>query len=214
MNNLAIIKRLETINKSLTSLELSKLIDELKQDELTKEYTGLSSKQRINKCLNYSKKISKKLRPILGYTDNDQIKNKQVFCDSYFLVALSNDDKTPIQDYKEINEKWNYPNIKWADTNRSNYNNNKVFSCSVSLLLNYCKVYDNFGLLNKNGGFETYVNSKTLEMFIAFMNLKPADQITLKQISVEKPVLIEKENGTFGILMPIKKLDNIKMLEV
>lgn len=213
MNNIILIKKLEGINKGVESFGLTQLIEELKQEVLVEDFKGLSNKQRLNKCLKYSEQISKKLRPVLAYTDNEQIKDHQVFCDSYFLVALTEEDKTPIKDYKEINNKWSYPDIKWVDTDRRFYDN-KTFKINVGTLLKHCKLNNHLELVNEKADFITYVDSKTLEMFITFMNLKASDEIVLKIRDVIKPILVEKENGTFGILMPIRKNENIIVKEL
>jgi hypothetical protein len=56
----------------------------------TEALKGLSSKQRITKCLNYAKKVEAKM-PILGHVCSDQLKDEngdplQVFTDSFFMV--------------------------------------------------------------------------------------------------------------------------------
>lgn len=213
MKNVELIKRLEGINKSCEDYGIAVLIEELKQEVLVEDFKGLSTKQRLNKCLKYSEKLSKKLRPVLAYTDNEQLNGYQVFTDSYFLVALTEEDKTPIKDYKEIDGKWTYPNIKWADADRRFYDN-KTFKINVGTLLKHCKLNKYLELVNEKTDFLTCVGTDVLEMFITFMNLKASDEIVFKIRDVVKPILVEKENGSFGILMPIRKNGNIEFYKL
>lgn len=213
MKNAELIKRLEIINESCKDSLLDLLIDELKREVLVEDFKGLSTKQRLNKCLNYSKKLVKKLRPVLAYADNEQINGYQVFTDSYFLVALNESDKLPIKDYKEIDSKWTYPNIKWADTDRRFYDN-KTFKINVGTLLKHCKLNKYLELVNEKTDFLTCVGTEVLEMFITFMNLKTSDEIVFKIRDAVKPILVEKENGTFGILMPIRKNGNVEFYKL
>lgn len=212
MKNVELIKRLEVINESCNDYSISVLIEELKKEVLVEDFKGLSTKQRINKCLKYSEKLSKK-RPVLAYTDNEQIKDHQVFTDSYFLVALNENDKLPIKDYKEIDSKWTYPDIKLFDVSRMFYDN-KTFKINVGTLLKHCKLHDYIELVNEKTDFITCVGTEVLEMFITFMNLKTSDEIVFKIRDAVKPILVEKENGSFGILMPIRKNGNIEFYKL
>lgn len=213
MKNVELIKRLEGINKSCEDYGITVLIEELKQEVLVEDFKGFSTKQRLNKCLKYSEKLSKKLKPVLAYTDNEQISGYQVFTDSYFMVALNESDKLPIKDYKEVNEKWTYPNVKWFDYNRRYYEN-KTFKCNIGTLLKHCKVDKHLELVNEKTDFLACVDTKMLELFITFMNIKSNEEITFKTMDALKPILVEKDNGSFGILMPIRKIGNISFKEL
>lgn len=208
MNNITLIKRLENININCKNNDITSLIEELKKEALIEDFKGLSTKQRLNKCLNYSKKLVKKCRPILAYTCNDQIKGYQCFCDSYFMVALNEEDKTPIADYKEIDEKWSYPSLAFLNNEIKNYNS-ITFTCKLDKLLNYAKVNTCLKLINSETGFDNCIAYETLEMFVTFMNLKPNDTITLiaKSKDFSRPIYVKKDNGTYGFIMPIRNGD-------
>lgn len=191
-------------------LDMSKLAD-LKEDlELTinaEALKGLSSKQRVTKCLNYAKKVEAK-KPILGHACSDQLKDKngaplQVFTDGFFMVALEKDDALPLKEYTEL-EGATYPRLNCLIRNTFDFNIN----IKVSDILNKLKLKD-YILLND------YIKDHSLAVNVAlakeatkraleFLNAKNDENITIKFNNGRVPVHIERDNGSWGIICPIR----------
>ena len=203
--------------KEKIKTSLNVLIEKLQQEILVEENKNLSSKQRLNKCLNYHKKLLKSPRPILAYSCNDQIEDRQVFTNAYYLVALKTVDQLPIPDYKESNLKINFPDITRIFS-ASNYNE-KTFTCNVGKLLNAFKSYNNIHLLNEKTSFSACLSKENFELFILHLNYKNSDNITLYATTYEsphycdstlRPVYTKNENGSDGVILPIKYFDGYK----
>jgi uncharacterized protein (DUF1499 family) len=77
MKNEILLNKLQEINylkdKENAQQKINKIIEALKQEIIVEENKGFSTKQRLNYCLNYSKKLIAGSRAVLGYTCNDQI---------------------------------------------------------------------------------------------------------------------------------------------
>lgn len=219
MKNETLLNELFKINslaeKDKIKLSLDTLISKIQQEILVEENKNLSSKQRLNKCLNYHKKLLKSNKPILAYACNDQFDGKQAFCNSFYLTVLVDDDKLPIDDY--TTKFSNFPNLTRL-VNKKDYAF-KTFTCNVGKLMNAFKSYNIIQLVNDD--FNAVLNRENFENFIYYMNFKNKDTITLYCNEFEKrnfeetlkPVFTEKKNGSFGIILPMKKNDdeNIKM---
>lgn len=220
MKNETLLKELLKINslaeKDKIKLSLDTLISKVQQEILVEENKNQSSKHRLNKCLSYHKKLLKSTKPFLAYACNDQFNGKQAFCNSFYLTVLCDDDKLPIDDYtsSEFN---NYPNLtRLFDRKKYGF---KTFTCNVGKLMNAFKAHNIIQLVNDD--FNAVLNRENFELFIYHLNYKNSDSITLycdefeKRIFEEtlKPVFTEKKNGSFGIILPMKKNDdeNIKM---
>lgn len=168
---------------------------------------GLSSKQRITKCLNYAKKIGAK-KPIFGCACSDQLKDKngmplQAYTDSFFMVALEKDDALPLKEYTELDGA-QYPRLNCFIRNTFDFNIN----IKVSDILNKLKLNDYILLndyikepgLNVSVALATDVTKRALE----FLNAKNDENITVKFNNSHVPVRFERENGSWGIICQIK----------
>jgi hypothetical protein len=184
---------------------------QLKEDlELTinaEALKGLSSKQRITKCLNYAKKIGAK-KPILGHACSDQLKDEngeplQVFTDSFFMVALVKEDALPLKEYTELDGA-QYPRLNCLIRNTFDFN----IKIKVSDILNKLKLND-YILLND------YIKDRELAVNVAlgkeetkraleFLNVKNDENITVKFNNGHVPVRFERENGSWSIICQIK----------
>lgn len=220
MKNDVLLKKLENINLLETNELLANLIEEIKLEMFTEENKGLTTKQRINYCMNYHKKLDKKPKKVLAYTCNDQIEGKQVFTDSFFMVVLSNDDKLPIPDYKDIKGmKLNYPAVVNLIRHNNYSERYKTFTCNVGKLLQYLKTEENL-ILKNNNDFNVALTYENFRNLITFMNFKNSDTITLHARALENttettsvsPVYVKKENGTEGIMLPVRVVGDYKTI--
>lgn len=103
MNNTILLNKLNNIfnesNDGKKQILLGSLISDIKAEIMLSDAT--CSKKRNNFILSYHKKLVKQHKKlVLAFSSDDAIENKQVFTDSYFLVALNEQDKTVIPDYK------------------------------------------------------------------------------------------------------------------
>lgn len=191
-------------------LDMNKMID-LKEDlELTinaEALKGLSSKQRLTKCLNYAKKVEAK-RPILGHACSDQLKDKdgaplQVFTDSFFMVALEKDDALPLKEYTELKGA-TYPRLECLIRNTFDFNIN----IKVSDILNKLKLNDHISLndyiKDHNLAFNVALGKEATKRALEFLNAKNDENITVKFNNGRVPVRIERGNGSWGIICPIR----------
>jgi hypothetical protein len=216
MKNEILLNKLQEINylkdKENAQQKINKIIEALKQEIIVEENKGFSTKQRLNYCLNYSKKLIAGSRAVLGYTCNDQIENKQVFCDSYFIAALAEKDKLPIADYTEAPTKLNYPTVTRIII-QSNYGSKK-FTCNVGKLLNYLKAHKMVHLVDEKTGFNVILGEENTKNFITFMNYSTKDNITLQVRTIDRtdlapsisPVYAENNNGSYGVVLPVGRL--------
>ena len=184
---------------------------QLKEDlELTinaEALKGLSSKQRITKCLNYAKKVEAKT-PILGRACSDQLKDEngeplQVFTDSFFMVALEKEDALPLKEYTELDGA-QYPRLNCLIRNTFDFNIN----IKVSDILNKLKLND-YILLNDyvkdhNLAFNVALAKDATKRALEFLNAKNDENITIKFNNGRVPVRIERENGSWSIICTIR----------
>lgn len=210
MELIKIYNELKDLNGVLENKVLENIINEIEIDLLKAKCNDFNQKQRISFCLNYSKKLSTKNRPILAYTCNDQIENYQIFTDCQILVCLAEDDKLPIKDYKEIKELKgaSYPNCLQI-VNTSKINNDITFKCNVGLLLNALKVHKVVNLINTKTDYNYTFEYENFKRFINFMNINKSDNITLLGGNNFYSVC-KKNNGTLGIIMGVKSNDDNK----
>lgn len=224
MKNTILLETLKEINllkdREKMQLQIQKIIETLKQEIVLEENKGLSSKQRLNYCLNFARKLQKGKRPVLGYTCNDQIKDKQVFCDSFFLVSLAETDQLPIADYKEAENKLNYPIVERIVV-PSNYGV-KSFNCNVGKLLQQLKANKEIHLFNEETGFNVLLGEENVKNFLTFMNYSSKDTITLYARTLENttentslsPVYAINKNGSYGIVLPIREYGDRNIIKL
>lgn len=169
---------------------------------------GLSSKQRVTKCLNYAKKIEAK-NPILGHACSDQLKDKdgaplQVFTDSFFMVALKKDDVLPLKEYTELDGA-QYPRITSLVNRAYDYSIN----INVSDILNQFKLKDSIRLndfiKDRIYAFDILLGKEATKRALEFSNAKNNENITIKFTNGYIPVRFERENGSWGIICPLRK---------
>jgi hypothetical protein len=216
MKNETLLQTLKDINvlndKAKMHSGLEKLIEAVKREITLEENKGLSNKQRLNYCLNLAKRLATgNTKKVLGYTCNDQIKGKQVFCDSFFLVALAEADRLPIADYTEAPEKLNYPIVERIII-PSNYGS-KTFTCNVGKLLQHLKAHKQLHLVNETTGFNTVLHEENVKNFVTFMNYSTKDNITFQCRTIDKtelapstsPVYAKNKNGSYGIVLPLAR---------
>lgn len=183
---------------------------QLKEDlELTinaEALKGLSSKQRVTKCLNYAKRVEAK-KPILGHACSDQLKDKdgaplQVFTDSFFMVALKKDDALPLKEYTEL-EGATYPRLNCIIRNIYDFNIN----IKVSDILNKLKLNDHISLNDYIKDhilpFNIALGKEATKRALEFLNAKNDENITVKFNNGRVPVRFERDNGSWGIICPI-----------
>jgi hypothetical protein len=174
----------------------------------TEALKGLSSKQRVTKCLNYAKKIGAK-KPIFGYACSDQIKDKngaplQVFTDSFFMVALVKDDALPLKEYTELDGA-QYPRLASFVNRACDYSMN----IKVSDILNEFKLKDvirlNDYIQDRVYAFDILLGKEATKRTLEFLNAKNDETITIKFTNSYIPVRIERENGSWGIICQLRK---------
>ena len=224
MNNTTLLEQLKQINylsdKAKAQEKIEKLIAAIQQEIIVEDNKGLTTKQRLNYCMNVAKKLQNSTRPVLGYTCNNQIKDKQVFCNSFFLVALAEADRLPIADYTEAKTKMSYPNVERIVI-PGNYGV-KSFTCNVGKLLNYFKAHKVLHLVNESTGFNVLLGEENVKDFVTFMNYNSKDTITLYARTLENttattslnPVYAENKNGSYGIVLPIRESINDRPLKI
>ena len=214
MKNETLLKELKCIRfeiheKESKNIMLDELIEKIKMEMLIEDNKDLTSKQRLTKCLNHHKKMLKTTKPILAYCDNLQIEGKQIITDSFFLVALANEDILPIPSYKEKFDK--YPSVDYL-LHKTKTNINDSIYVNVGKLMNYAKL-DNFINIKINNKI-CCLNVDTLKTFITHLNVKNSDNIALHYNSKScdlnnncyiSPFYIEKKNGTIGLILPCCK---------
>ena len=205
-----------SFNENIDFGTLMKVKEELEKEIKLAAIPTTTTKQRVNHCLGYSKKLMKGTKPILGYTENNQLEGLQVFTDSFFLVELSEEDKLPIEDWTSNKNNSQYPCVtKLVDVAAAKLSS-KVLEFKISDLLVLFKLSEIVRI--KNDNCSICLHKDNFNHFYQFMNFNTNDTIKLILRDTDKfnvyPATVLKDNGTIGIILPVRDegLDNIQEL--
>ena len=202
-------------SKELNGDKLFKMKERLENEIKASTATTSTGKARIKSCLSYAKEVREK-RPILGYTDNSQLKegneNLQVFTDSFFLVALSPDDKLPIEDYTEVEslKGARYPRVDRI-ASKNFIDKNMYIDIKINDILNAFKINKSLRLYEFSGNkdFAYKINEFYFKKLITFLNVKSDETVrlyaTLNDPYHNKPLYIVRDSGSFGLVLPMRE---------
>lgn len=197
------------ILKMINENKLDELKEMLQQEIMLEGINNTSDKIRQQKIQKHFLKECKN-RPVLQkYIIKD---DKQYFTDSYFLVALVEEDQ--IQSLKEYDLKndGQYPELDYLINNQKK-SNRIYFELQYNELINQIKL----AKVNKKETFDVYVEEnrllvlgiKELEVFLLSMNFKKDDIIKVytdtKNNKLELGLNVYKDNGSYGLLLPCRQ---------
>lgn len=203
--------------KVLDIIKYNNLIDKIKLEIAAEENKTLTSKQRINFVNTFLKGRIFEKKPIFKCFDDTQIKDKAIFTDSYFLVALSKNDLAGLplinfKDFKKDNPHiTEYPKIDKIiinDFEKLPYN----ITLKVNDILNDIKaagkpksnIYDTSIIYTYDNDKKIGFESNEMKAFLNFMNFKPNDTITLYFKNNYSPAHTQNNNNSYGLILPIR----------
>lgn len=198
-----------------TNLELVKReIQELKNEirvSILKSENKTSSKSRLNTMIRVAQKAGKNgFRVALSKAPILE-DGTQLFTDSYFLVKLTEQDQNLAMD-SDLTD-INYPRTDRVISGAKD-GMQIAFKISVRELLNTFKM-QNTAYIKYSDDEIIALKKDITKNFITFMNYKPSDIIDFRASyhfekdietnysSLRKPLHTTKENGTFGLILPV-----------
>lgn len=197
------------ILKMINDNRISELKEMLQQEIMLEGINNTSDKLRQQKIQKHFLKECKS-RPVLQkYIIKNDI---QYFTDSYFLVALVEEDQ--IQSLKECDPEndGQYPELDYL-INNAKKSNRIYFELEHNELINQIKL----AKANKKETFDVYVEDnrllvlgiKELEVFLLSMNYKKHDTLKVytdtRNNKLEVALNVYKDNGSYGLLLPCRQ---------
>lgn len=197
------------ILKMINENRISELKEMLQHEIMLEGIKNTSDKLRQQKIQKHFLKECKS-RPVLQkYIIKNDI---QYFTDSYFLVALVEEDQ--IQSLKEYNPEndGQYPELDYL-INNAKKSNRIYFELEYNELINQIKL----AKANKKETFDVYVEDnrllvlgiKELEVFLLSMNYKKNDTLKVytdtRYNKLEVGLNVYKDNGSYGLLLPCRQ---------
>lgn len=206
MNKIEIFNKLNALNTKINNFELNEIIESLKKDIMLDDIKNTSDRQRTKYCLSALKKNTKHHINFNGCFIDEN--NNQMITDTYFLVNLVECDYiNGFNKVGEIEEKA-FKNLKreFALYRVYEYTPIKV---NVKDVLNSVKMKEEticFSFVNDDGvkGI-IYFNTQLLKDLIYFLNLQNEETFELLVKHPSMPAYIVKENGSWGLILPVKK---------
>lgn len=197
-------KILELINKNEIEKLKNLVIEELRLEGV-KTSTG---KTAFKKVANYLKKQTQEKRPVLSHCNI--INDMQVFTDSYFISLVKAADFNPlITHYTTVFNESAYPKMDHiVEGIEKKLDTIQVMSYSDLLLMIKEKSVDE----NKYTHLEfcnKYFDIKKLEIALLSLNISNKKDTVAIHYNLDKnsAIKIEKDNGSFTIILPIRKYD-------
>lgn len=203
--------------KVLDIIKYNNLIEKIKLEIAAEENKTLTSKQRINFVNTFLKNRIFERKPIFKCFDDTQIKEKAIFTDTYFLVALSQNDLAglPLKNFKDYKKE--NPHISEYPTVTRIIDNNfeKLpfkLTLKVNDILNDIKAagkpknhdYDKGIIYNYDDNKKIGFGACEMKAFLTFMNFKPTDTITLYFKNNLTPAHTQNNNNSYGLILPIR----------
>lgn len=191
--------------------KIQQLLDELNRETMLEDIKNISEKARQTKIKKHMEKTCY-LKPTLQKYIIDN--NIQYFTDSYFMVALVESDQVKSLIKHDTTKDSPYPNVKDYINTYKQYN-------AFDFTLNYNDIIKqiNVNKANKNKTISLNIDDKhlliltisELEVFLLAMNFKKDDIIKcytkLNNNKLTLPININKENGSYGLLLPCRQPD-------
>lgn len=206
MNKIEIFNKLNALNTKINNFELNAIIESLKKDIMLDDIKNTSDRQRTKYCLSTLKNNTKHHINFNGcFVDEN---NNQMITDTYFLVNLVECDYINGFNMVDEREEKTFKSLKRNFTlyNAYEYTPIKVNVKDILSLVKMKEQTIDFDFINDDNQQNTiYFNTKLLKDLIYFLNLQNEETFELLVKHPLKPAYIVKENGSWGLISPVKK---------
>lgn len=198
-------------SKDFDPLKMQAIKEALQLEIASEANKETTSKKRLAAIKKHFDKIGEKKPVLNGYTT--VLQNYYTFTDSFMLCSLKQ------ADFNGVNLKdntTNYPDIRKI-CDYDNFKNYPLsFTIKVNNLLNEIKLNNiykesknniitkNIVKITLNDGSIVGFECKLLKLFIESMNFKPNETITFYSKKTFTPFFTENQNGSKGMIMPVR----------